>query len=69
MQSVYFLPVESRVTEGEELSLTVCQDDYSLWYSLQSHRYQLTEGMLWIFCFTSMFPVAATTERKPCEAG
>ncbi|KAG7231046.1 hypothetical protein INR49_025076 [Caranx melampygus] len=37
MQSVYFLPVESRVTEGEELSLTVCHDDYSLWYGLQSH--------------------------------
>uniref|UniRef100_A0A8D0CRB6 Protein arginine N-methyltransferase n=1 Tax=Sander lucioperca TaxID=283035 RepID=A0A8D0CRB6_SANLU len=34
MQSVYFLPVESRVREGEELSLTVCHDDYSLWYSL-----------------------------------
>lgn len=38
MQSVYFLPVETRVTKGEELSLTVCHDDYSLWYSLQSHR-------------------------------
>uniref|UniRef100_A0A3P8NQE5 Protein arginine N-methyltransferase n=1 Tax=Astatotilapia calliptera TaxID=8154 RepID=A0A3P8NQE5_ASTCA len=35
MQSVYFLPVESQVTEGEELSLMVCHDDYSLWYSLQ----------------------------------
>ncbi|CAG5958356.1 unnamed protein product [Menidia menidia] len=35
MQSVYFLPAESRVSEGEELSLTVCHDDYSLWYSLQ----------------------------------
>ncbi|CAF98945.1 unnamed protein product, partial [Tetraodon nigroviridis] len=34
MQSVYFLPEESRVAEGEELSLTVCHDDYSLWYSL-----------------------------------
>uniref|UniRef100_A0A3Q4MAD1 Protein arginine N-methyltransferase 7 n=1 Tax=Neolamprologus brichardi TaxID=32507 RepID=A0A3Q4MAD1_NEOBR len=33
--SVYFLPVESQVTEGEELSLMVCHDDYSLWYSLQ----------------------------------
>lgn len=43
MQSVYFLPVESQVTEGEELSLTVCHDDYSLWYSLQSHRYKSTE--------------------------
>lgn len=35
MQSVYFLPVERRVAEGEELSLTVSHDDYSLWYSLQ----------------------------------
>uniref|UniRef100_A0A3B4TDD7 Protein arginine N-methyltransferase n=1 Tax=Seriola dumerili TaxID=41447 RepID=A0A3B4TDD7_SERDU len=25
-----------QVTEGEELSLTVCHDDYSLWYSLRS---------------------------------
>lgn len=38
MQSVYFLPEESRVAEGEQLSLTVCHDDYSLWYSLQTHR-------------------------------
>uniref|UniRef100_A0A673C806 Protein arginine N-methyltransferase n=1 Tax=Sphaeramia orbicularis TaxID=375764 RepID=A0A673C806_9TELE len=38
MQSVYFLPVESRVTEGEELSLTVCHDDYSLWFDLKTHR-------------------------------
>ncbi|XP_068595159.1 protein arginine N-methyltransferase 7 [Brachionichthys hirsutus] len=38
MQSVYFLPVDGRVTEGEELSLTVCRDDYSLWYSVRSHR-------------------------------
>ena len=38
MQSVYFLSAEKRVTEGEELSLTVCHDDYSLWYSLQSDR-------------------------------
>ncbi|KAJ8398678.1 hypothetical protein AAFF_G00422060 [Aldrovandia affinis] len=37
MQSVYFLPVEQRVTEGEDLSLTVSHDDYSLWYSLCSH--------------------------------
>lgn len=43
MQSVYFLPVEGRVTAGEELSLTVCHDDYSLWYSLQSHRYNSSE--------------------------
>ncbi|XP_003967158.1 protein arginine N-methyltransferase 7 [Takifugu rubripes] len=40
MQSVYFLPEESRVAEGEQLSLTVCHDDYSLWYSLQTHRQQ-----------------------------
>lgn len=38
MQSVYFLPVERRVAEGEELSLTVSHDDYSLWYSLQPDR-------------------------------
>lgn len=38
MQSVYFLPVESSVSDGEELRLTVCHDDYSLWYSLQSPR-------------------------------
>lgn len=38
MQSVYFLSAERQVTEGEELSLTVCHDDYSLWYSLQPHR-------------------------------
>ncbi|XP_075931583.1 protein arginine N-methyltransferase 7 isoform X2 [Anarhichas minor] len=40
MQSLYFLPTESRVTEGEELSLTVCHDDYSLWYGLQSPSQQ-----------------------------
>ncbi|MEQ2239690.1 Protein arginine N-methyltransferase 7, partial [Ilyodon furcidens] len=40
MQSVYFLPVETQVAEQEELSLTVCHDDYSLWYSLQSHSLQ-----------------------------
>uniref|UniRef100_A0A667YIL6 Protein arginine N-methyltransferase n=1 Tax=Myripristis murdjan TaxID=586833 RepID=A0A667YIL6_9TELE len=34
MQSVYFLPVERRVTEGEDLTLTVCHDDYSLWFSI-----------------------------------
>ncbi|MEQ2197430.1 hypothetical protein XENOCAPTIV_029296, partial [Xenoophorus captivus] len=28
--SVYFLPVETQVAEQEELSLTVCHDDYSL---------------------------------------
>uniref|UniRef100_A0A3B5QGM7 Protein arginine N-methyltransferase n=1 Tax=Xiphophorus maculatus TaxID=8083 RepID=A0A3B5QGM7_XIPMA len=38
MQSVYFLPAERQVAEQEELSLTVCHDDYSLWYSLQPHR-------------------------------
>ncbi|KAI1890068.1 hypothetical protein AGOR_G00169410 [Albula goreensis] len=36
MQSVYFLPAEQRVAEGEELSLTVSHDDYSLWYSVCS---------------------------------
>ncbi|XP_005751263.1 protein arginine N-methyltransferase 7 [Pundamilia nyererei] len=46
MQSLYFLPVESQVTEGEELSLMVCHDDYSLWYSLQprSQRGSQTEA-------------------------
>lgn len=38
MQSVYFLPEESRVTAGQQLSLTVCHDAYSLWYSLQAPR-------------------------------
>lgn len=41
MQSVYFLPQETRVCEGEELSLTVCHDDYSLWYSMRPCRYLL----------------------------
>uniref|UniRef100_A0A3P8SCB4 Protein arginine N-methyltransferase n=1 Tax=Amphiprion percula TaxID=161767 RepID=A0A3P8SCB4_AMPPE len=35
MQSVYFLPAESSVNEGDQLRLTVCHDDYSLWFSLQ----------------------------------
>ena len=39
MQSVYFLPTERSVVEGEELSLTVSHDDYSLWYGLQTDRY------------------------------
>ncbi|XP_034033034.1 protein arginine N-methyltransferase 7 [Thalassophryne amazonica] len=43
MQSIYFLPVERRVTEGEELSLTVCHDDYSLWFSLQTPTPQHTQ--------------------------
>ncbi|XP_016333349.1 protein arginine N-methyltransferase 7-like isoform X2 [Sinocyclocheilus anshuiensis] len=34
MQSVYFLPAEENVSEGEELHLIVSHDDYSLWYSL-----------------------------------
>lgn len=34
MQSVYFLPAEENVSEGEELKLIVSHDDYSLWYSL-----------------------------------
>uniref|UniRef100_A0A8D2ZLX3 Protein arginine N-methyltransferase n=1 Tax=Scophthalmus maximus TaxID=52904 RepID=A0A8D2ZLX3_SCOMX len=38
MQSVYFLPVERGVTEGEELNLTVCHDDYSLWYKALHSR-------------------------------
>lgn len=45
MQSVYFLPVERRLAAGEELSLTVCHDDYSLWYSLQSRRYRRTQSI------------------------
>uniref|UniRef100_A0A8C2G563 Protein arginine N-methyltransferase n=1 Tax=Cyprinus carpio TaxID=7962 RepID=A0A8C2G563_CYPCA len=34
MQSVYFLPAEENVSEGEELNLIISHDDYSLWYSL-----------------------------------
>lgn len=40
MQSVYFLPSESSVAEGEELRLTVCHDDYSLWFGLRSPSQQ-----------------------------
>ncbi|CAN9499499.1 unnamed protein product [Ophioblennius macclurei] len=40
MQSVYFLPAERSVTAGEELSLTVCHDDYSLWFSVQPRSLQ-----------------------------
>ncbi|XP_077424796.1 protein arginine N-methyltransferase 7 isoform X2 [Vanacampus margaritifer] len=40
MQSVYFLPAERQVAEGEDLSLTVCHDDYSLWYSVKSQSRQ-----------------------------
>ncbi|XP_077371640.1 protein arginine N-methyltransferase 7 [Festucalex cinctus] len=40
MQSVYFLPAERKVAEGEDLSLTVCHDDYSLWCSIQSRSRQ-----------------------------
>ncbi|KAM8860586.1 protein arginine N-methyltransferase 7 isoform 2-T2 [Synchiropus picturatus] len=36
MQSVYFLPEATRVSEGDRLSLTVCHDDYSLWFGLRS---------------------------------
>lgn len=43
MQSVYFLPAEMGVREGEEVSLTVSHDDYSLWYGLSS-RYIYTTG-------------------------
>ncbi|RXM31221.1 Protein arginine N-methyltransferase 7 [Acipenser ruthenus] len=35
MQCVYFLPVEMQVTEGEMVCLTLCHDDYSLWYNIQ----------------------------------
>lgn len=52
MQSVYFLPVESMVTEGDKLSLTVCHDDYSLWYSLQSRRQLIISA----FCLFLMHP-------------
>uniref|UniRef100_A0AAR2M544 Protein arginine N-methyltransferase n=1 Tax=Pygocentrus nattereri TaxID=42514 RepID=A0AAR2M544_PYGNA len=38
MQSVYFLPAERRVCEGEELSLSVSHDDYSLWYNLSEGK-------------------------------
>ncbi|CAL8374457.1 unnamed protein product [Arctogadus glacialis] len=41
MQSVYFLPTERSVVEGEELSLTVIHDDYSLWYGLQTDSQQV----------------------------
>ncbi|XP_018606961.1 protein arginine N-methyltransferase 7 isoform X2 [Scleropages formosus] len=43
MQSVYFLPAEERVMEGDECSLTVSHDDYSLWFSLQPHSQQISE--------------------------
>ncbi|KAL2093482.1 hypothetical protein ACEWY4_010794 [Coilia grayii] len=38
MQSVYFLPSEMAVREGEEVSLTVTHDDYSLWYNLSNSQ-------------------------------
>lgn len=41
MQSVYFLPEQRAVRENEELSLTVCHDDYSLWYSLRGQSSSL----------------------------
>ncbi|XP_057692957.1 protein arginine N-methyltransferase 7 isoform X2 [Corythoichthys intestinalis] len=44
MQSVYFLPAPCRIDKGEDLSLTVCHDDYSLWYSLQSSSRQHSKG-------------------------
>ncbi|XP_077567916.1 protein arginine N-methyltransferase 7-like, partial [Stigmatopora nigra] len=37
MQSVYFLPAQWTIDKGEDLSLTVSHDDYSLWFSLKSH--------------------------------
>ncbi|NXC06367.1 ANM7 methyltransferase, partial [Orthonyx spaldingii] len=38
MQCVYFLPNEEPVLQGEELYLTACRDEYSVWYSLQKAR-------------------------------
>ncbi|XP_051807780.1 protein arginine N-methyltransferase 7 isoform X2 [Acanthochromis polyacanthus] len=43
MQSVYFLPAESSVNEGDQLRLTVCHDDYSLWFSLQPLGQQIPQ--------------------------
>lgn len=43
MQSVYFLPAEISVKEGEQLRLTVCHDDYSLWFSLQPNSLQVPQ--------------------------
>ncbi|CAL8262622.1 unnamed protein product [Merluccius merluccius] len=40
MQSVYFLSTEKSVVEGEELSLMVSHDNYSLWYGLQTDSQQ-----------------------------
>uniref|UniRef100_A0A3Q1CBD5 Protein arginine N-methyltransferase n=1 Tax=Amphiprion ocellaris TaxID=80972 RepID=A0A3Q1CBD5_AMPOC len=37
MQSVYFLPAESSVNEGDQLRLTVCHDDYSLWFKIDQN--------------------------------
>ncbi|XP_069822009.1 protein arginine N-methyltransferase 7 isoform X2 [Dendropsophus ebraccatus] len=34
MQCVYFLPKETKVTQGEEMSLIAHQDDYCVWYNL-----------------------------------
>ncbi|XP_062402866.1 protein arginine N-methyltransferase 7 [Sardina pilchardus] len=46
MQSVYFLPAETTVREGEEVSLIVNHDDYSLWYNLSSSQQSSVERSL-----------------------
>ncbi|OPJ78151.1 protein arginine N-methyltransferase 7 [Patagioenas fasciata monilis] len=38
MQCVYFLPNEEPVLQGEQLYLTACRDEYSVWYKLQKAR-------------------------------
>ncbi|NWR15933.1 ANM7 methyltransferase, partial [Emberiza fucata] len=38
MQCVYFLPREEPVLQGENLYLTACRDEYSVWYNLQKAR-------------------------------
>lgn len=66
MQSVYFLPQERRVSEGEELSLTVCHDDYSLWYSVQSCRYRPNRRLLlqqWSTCFVLSLVMQNSTSK------
>ncbi|KAG5273441.1 hypothetical protein AALO_G00151340 [Alosa alosa] len=46
MQSVYFLPSEMTVREGEEVSLIVNHDDYSLWYNLSCSQQSSVERSL-----------------------
>ncbi|NXH22128.1 ANM7 methyltransferase, partial [Bucco capensis] len=38
MQCVYFLPKEEPVLQGQQVTLTACRDEYSLWYKLQRAR-------------------------------